>query len=49
MLVLRRDAFDFLKKKLKKNIGGGQGNKLNNCLEDKYESQVKYVMRARQR
>jgi hypothetical protein len=26
-----------------------QGNKLNNCLENRYDSQVKYVMRARQR
>lgn len=26
-----------------------EGKMLNNCLEDKYDSQVKYVMRARQR
>ena len=26
-----------------------EGNKLNNCLENRYDSQVKYVMRARQR
>jgi len=26
-----------------------EGNKLNNCLESRYDSQVKYVLRARQR
>eukprot|EP00277_Geminigera_cryophila_P001363 CAMPEP_0179428606 /NCGR_PEP_ID=MMETSP0799-20121207/14228_1 /TAXON_ID=46947 /ORGANISM="Geminigera cryophila, Strain CCMP2564" /LENGTH=542 /DNA_ID=CAMNT_0021204169 /DNA_START=141 /DNA_END=1769 /DNA_ORIENTATION=- len=26
-----------------------EGNKLNNCLENRYDSQLKYVMRARQR